>query len=278
MNLFSQQLKNYYHRDGNKIIFCNLMTLSELALAMWEKLGNQEIDGSVLSRVLHGKRLFSRKQLVIFCKILALSELDSQLLKQLLTQEILTRYDMGFSLIRTTECKTNGLIEQLPTNIYFTAAISRKAEFGKYYQQIIEALKSENHQVVHEHISNKNLSDIQKQSKQEKTGYYQKFLSMMDEADIVVAEVSFPATINIGYEISLALERNKPVIGLYRQGLEMYFLEGNTSDNFILEEYDDESLEIVIKNALRYAKILAFTSSALRRKLFESINENGEKK
>lgn len=60
------QLKNYYFRKGNRILFSNGMTLNQLALCMWEKLGYREIDSSVLSKVINGNRHFSPKQLEVF--------------------------------------------------------------------------------------------------------------------------------------------------------------------------------------------------------------------
>lgn len=49
------------------------MTLNQLALEMWERLGYQGVDPSVLSRVLKGERLFTFRQLEVFCETLSLS-------------------------------------------------------------------------------------------------------------------------------------------------------------------------------------------------------------
>ncbi len=65
-------LQKYYQRQSNRIIFVNKMTLNQLALAMWERLGYQGVDASVLSRVINGERLLTPRQLEVFCEILKL--------------------------------------------------------------------------------------------------------------------------------------------------------------------------------------------------------------
>lgn len=67
-------LQNYYKTKGNKIVFKNKLTLNGLSVLMWEALEYKEIDSSVLSRVIHGQRLFTYKQLKVFCKALSRAE------------------------------------------------------------------------------------------------------------------------------------------------------------------------------------------------------------
>jgi len=43
MTYCAQLLKNYYEKEHNKIVFCNGMTLSQLAIEMWEKMGHEQI-------------------------------------------------------------------------------------------------------------------------------------------------------------------------------------------------------------------------------------------
>lgn len=60
------------------------MTLNQLAMEMWERLGYGGVDASVLSRVLKGERLFTFKQLKIFCDTLSLSRQDYLTLRECL--------------------------------------------------------------------------------------------------------------------------------------------------------------------------------------------------
>lgn len=51
-----------------------------MALQMWELLDFSEIDHSVLSKVIHGERLFTFKQLSVFCKLMKLSQIQRNVL------------------------------------------------------------------------------------------------------------------------------------------------------------------------------------------------------
>lgn len=58
-----------------------------MALQMWELLDFSEIDHSVLSKVIHGERLFTFKQLSVFCKIMKLSQVQRNILFEALIND-----------------------------------------------------------------------------------------------------------------------------------------------------------------------------------------------
>lgn len=88
--------------------------------------------------------------------------------------------------------------------IYFSAAIYAKDKYGKYYEQIVKTLESLGHTVQHDQITSGNLESIKTQTTDLKDQYYKKVLRWMNQADIVVIEASFPSSLNIGHEITLA--------------------------------------------------------------------------
>lgn len=94
----SRLLQKYYRRCGNRIIFANKMTLNQLALKLWERLGYQGVDTSVLSRVINGERLFTPRQLEVFCDVLGLDEHSKALLKNALTEDYYLKYDLDVDL------------------------------------------------------------------------------------------------------------------------------------------------------------------------------------
>lgn len=89
------------------------MTLNQLALEMWERLGYREIDASVISRVLKAERLFTSKQLKIFCSIL---KLDSKLenLQEFLMIDAVSRFGLDREFIIK---KSNFFIDLLEINL-----------------------------------------------------------------------------------------------------------------------------------------------------------------
>lgn len=80
MSSFSEILKKYYKRSSNRVVFSNGMSLNRLAHEMWEDLGYNSIDPSVLSKVINGQRSFTKAQVKSFCKILKILQQEEDLL------------------------------------------------------------------------------------------------------------------------------------------------------------------------------------------------------
>jgi transposase len=122
--------------------------------------------------------------------------------------------------------------------IYFTAAISLNELYGKNYAKIIETLKKLGHTVIHEQITDNSIDVVFNKTHEQNVTYYKKTIKEISKADLLVAEVSFPSTLNVGHEVSLALEKGKPVIALYVQDKNSPFFEGINSENFYYQKYD----------------------------------------
>lgn len=69
----------------------------------------------------------------------------------------------------------------------------------------------------------------------------------------MIAETSFPS-ISVGYEISLALSRGKPVLILYSSGNAPTLLAHHRDEKLICEKYTDDTLEDIIKDFLNYVQ------------------------
>lgn len=136
--------------------------------------------------------------------------------------------------------------------IYFSAAIFQKEKFGDSYQKIVDSLKNEGHTVLQDTVET-SLKEAVEKTDIERVAYYKQVLKWIATSDAVVVEVSFPSTLHIGHEITLALEKGKPVIGLYKKGFEPSFFLGLEQDKLIWVEYDEASLEKDIKYALDMA-------------------------
>lgn len=85
-------LQKYYRHQGNRIIFAHKMTLNQLALEMWARLEEQGIDSSILSKIINGKRLFTKKQLDAFCQVLHLDKLEKYCLEDAMGKDLLLKY------------------------------------------------------------------------------------------------------------------------------------------------------------------------------------------
>lgn len=101
MSHLSSILERHFRRKGNRIVFKNKVSLNDFSLLMWEILRYQGIDSSVLSRVIHGERLFTYKQLKVFCKVLALPGKEKLELEQALGKDILLRSNIPLDVFKT---------------------------------------------------------------------------------------------------------------------------------------------------------------------------------
>lgn len=69
----------------------------------------------------------------------------------------------------------------------------------------------------------------------------------------MVAETSFPS-ISVGYEISLALSYEKPVLLLYHEGDPPSLFAHHKDDKVLCEKYTLENLPHIIDHFIRYAQ------------------------
>ncbi len=138
--------------------------------------------------------------------------------------------------------------------IYFVAALYQKPTLGTFYDRIVKTLLDAGHSVQHDHITGVELKDLVGRPQLAVRKYYRQALKWIAAAELVVVEASYPSTLNIGHEITLALEKGKTVIVLYKDGHNSLFLEGLHSDKLILVEYNEENLEKVLTDGLTYAR------------------------
>ncbi len=132
--------------------------------------------------------------------------------------------------------------------IYFACAIVGGRQDVEAYTQIVQALLDDGHQVPT--AANAGLQGIQSlETEMSPKDVCTRDTNWIDECDVLVAEVSTPSH-GVGYEISYALERGKPVLCIFRRGARVSkMLTGNTRHGFEVADYKEvaEGIEIVRK-------------------------------
>ena len=68
-------------------------------------------------------------------------------------------------------------------------------------------------------------------------------INNIQECDLAIIEGSCPSTIQIGLEMTMILERGKPVIFLYKEGMSPLFINAISSIKLIKSEYTESDLE-----------------------------------
>lgn len=97
--------------------------------------------------------------------------------------------------------------------IYFAGSIRAGRDDVELYQKIIEQIRKYG-EVLTEHVGDYSLS-VAGQKQLSDTYIHDRDLAWLLSADLVVAEVTNPS-LGVGYEIGTAMQRQIPVIALYR--------------------------------------------------------------
>jgi nucleoside 2-deoxyribosyltransferase len=126
--------------------------------------------------------------------------------------------------------------------IYFAASIKGGRELVEDYKQLISYLKKKG-TVLTEHIADSNITDDGE--KLEPIDIYSRDVKWIEEADLVIAEVSIPS-LGVGYELAYAEKLNKKIICLFNKQLDKKLsamILGNK--NFVVRNYNsvDEAIK-----------------------------------
>ena len=123
--------------------------------------------------------------------------------------------------------------------IYFACAIVGGRYDEAIYQQLVDSLLADGHEVPT--LLNAGPGWQHMEGSPDPNEVYRRDIGWIDESQVLIAEVSTPSH-GVGYEISYALDRGKPVLCLYRRSTRVSkMLTGNTMQGITLADYDDVS-------------------------------------
>ncbi len=121
--------------------------------------------------------------------------------------------------------------------IYFACSIVGGRQDEAAYQQIVDALLADGHEVPTAMNAGPGWQTME--GSPDPNEVYRRDIAWIDESQVVIAEVSTPSH-GVGYEVSYALERGKPVLCIHRSGVKVSkMLTGNTMPGIRIAEYAD---------------------------------------
>lgn len=135
--------------------------------------------------------------------------------------------------------------------IFFTASIAGKEQYKKNYYTIIDILKLKGHEIVADHILKTAPYDIKNETPEQLVNFHKKMEKQINECDCVVAETSYPS-ISVGYQISIALQRFKPVLILYSVGDPPSLFVHSRDGNIVIEQYTMLELHDILPSFIDY--------------------------
>jgi nucleoside 2-deoxyribosyltransferase len=120
-------------------------------------------------------------------------------------------------------------------NIYFACSITGGRKEENIYQVIVDTMLADGHQVPTAHLSRPDVMSLEKIVNPVEV--YTRDIEWISSCDAMVAEVSTPSH-GVGYEISFALSKNKPVLCLHRQGIRVSkMITGNDHQRICVQDY-----------------------------------------
>jgi dTMP kinase len=151
--------------------------------------------------------------------------------------------------------------------IYFTASTSYNGELIPYYRKIFNHIKKHKVRILSGYqVINKTTLDEDKELTA--TDIYNREKRLINQADLIIAEVSKPS-LGVGAEIVYALNEGKKVLALVRTDYEdriSPILLGNPSENLYLEFYCKQDYPRTIDKFIRHMFILMKHTKILKKK------------
>jgi 2'-deoxynucleoside 5'-phosphate N-hydrolase len=136
--------------------------------------------------------------------------------------------------------------------VYFVASLTGKKQFFDNWIKILDGFKN-NGDSIEESVVSKEIMEIQNYTPEEREFNVKKIFGMIERADMLVAEISYPSTA-VGFEVTRALSLRKKVILFHVSGTHSYLFEGIVDPNLMIVEYTIESLPDVLTKVIDQIK------------------------
>ena len=120
-------------------------------------------------------------------------------------------------------------------NIYFSCSLTGGRQDESVYIEIVDHLLTIGHDVPTAHLAHPEVMDLEMVVDAREV--YERDMAWIEGCDALIAEVSTPSH-GVGYEIAVALKREKPVLCCYREGaIVSKMITGNDSKTLTLCAY-----------------------------------------
>lgn len=137
--------------------------------------------------------------------------------------------------------------------IYFSASRFYKKDYLNSYDTIVDLLNKGGYE-VQDGSQSKLVPMGSRMPEEEKSSLYKTMEKKMDKSEICVFEASYPSTIHIGHEITLAITKNKPVVVFFEKGKEPLLFRGLKGEKVYWVEYEGKEIEEKFNEVMEQAK------------------------
>src|SRR3989339_910040 len=134
--------------------------------------------------------------------------------------------------------------------IFFICSLSGKKKYLKNYQEIINYLSNEGHEVIADHVFKRDVKDIVRFDIKKHTREFKRLISEMRKCDAVVAEISFSST-TVGSFVALALQNFTPTLLLYQNSYHGLVV-GDPNRLIKMSSYNLNNLDTILRKFLLF--------------------------
>ncbi len=133
--------------------------------------------------------------------------------------------------------------------IFFTGSLHAGID-STVYKKIVTTIEKLGHTVMSDQVFDNSSEKPVSLSTKQRTDNHREISKAISSCDVMVCEVSFPSTITVGHEVTLALDKGIPVVALHQPGKEPGILQGIVSDRFMLIEYVPSEIDEIVQYAM----------------------------
>ena len=121
--------------------------------------------------------------------------------------------------------------------IYFAGSIRGGRDLQPIYSKLTNHLEGNGHVVLTNHVAQEAV--IESESGLSEREIYERDMEWLEACDLFIAEVTVPS-LGVGFEVASAVHRQKPVLCIHQEGVELSaMIAGNSSENIQVKEYKD---------------------------------------
>lgn len=133
--------------------------------------------------------------------------------------------------------------------VFFSGSIRGGRELLSVYQYLCTLIVSLGHEVLSEHVADAELEKVESLMTEQKI--FERDMLLLEHSECLIAEVTIPS-IGVGYEICSALQKNMPVLCLYKEGSNVSAMIQGNSDVIVQQYSAMEDLKTILASFFQH--------------------------
>ena len=135
--------------------------------------------------------------------------------------------------------------------IYFSGTMRDIKRDAPVYKRILRAMRAQGHLIAYDWVETALLREARGEKAIFKRDGFAEIEGAIEGAELLVAEASDGSAFGVGYEVSLALQKRKPVLILVRsESIETSYAAGIVNELATVRTYDEDNLDKVVEDFL----------------------------